>query len=258
MSPSRTPVTRVAALYDIHGNLPALEAVLDEVRRADVDHIVVGGDVLPGPLVHQTMARLLSLDRAVSFIQGNGEIAVLEARSGLLSEPLPEHAHAVVRWAARALSAEDAAVVASWPLQVTLPIDGIGDVLFCHGTPRHPNEIFIASTPEASLRPLFDPLDVPFVVCGHTHMPFDRRIGPTRVVNAGSIGMPFGEPGADWLLLGPDVDQRHTIYDLYDAAKRVRASGYIDADAFAAQIFEPLPAAQMREAFAGAELKYGR
>ena len=141
------------------------------------------------------MARLLSLDRAVSFIQGNGEIAVLEARSGLLSEPLPEHAHAVVRWAARALSAEDAAVVASWPLQVTLPIDGIGDVLFCHGTPRHPNEIFIASTPEArSVRYSIRSTSRSSYAATRT-CPSIVASDATRVVNAGSIGMPFGEPG---------------------------------------------------------------
>jgi predicted phosphodiesterase len=248
---------RVAAIFDVHGNLPALEAVLDEIRHADVEHIVIGGDIVPGPMVHETMSRLLSLDRPVSCIKGNGEVAVLEARSGALSEPLPDRARAAVQWAADALSADDAAVMAGWPMRLTVSIDGLGDVLFCHGTPRHPNEIFTAATPEALLRPLFDPLGVPLVVCGHTHMPFDRRIGQTRVVNAGSVGMPFGEPGADWLLLGPNLDQRHTLYDLYDAAKRVRAGSYIDADAFAAQIFEPLPAGQMLEAFSGAELRYG-
>lgn len=254
---SGTPCRRVAALYDIHGNLPALEAVLREVRRADVDHIVIGGDVVPGPIVHETIERLNSLDRPVSFIQGNGEVAVLEARAGALSEPLPAHARAIVEWTAAALSPEEVAQLGGWPPTVTLAIEGLGDVLFCHGTPRHHNEIFTADTAEALLRPLFDPLGLPLVVCGHTHMPFDRLVGPTRVVNAGSIGMPFGEPGADWLLLGPTVDQQHTIYDLYAAAKQVRASGYIDAEAFAAQIFEPLPAAQMREAFRGAELRYG-
>jgi hypothetical protein len=53
-------------------------------------------------------------------------------------------------------------------------------------------------------------------------MQFDRKIGATRVVNAGSVGMPFGEPGAYWLLLGPDVQLRHTDYDLTEAAQRIR------------------------------------
>src|SRR5512142_2914911 len=68
---------RVAALYDIHGNLPAREAVLDEIDRLGVDQVVVGGDVLPGPMPRQALERLLNLDRPVHFIHGNGELAIL-------------------------------------------------------------------------------------------------------------------------------------------------------------------------------------
>jgi Icc-related predicted phosphoesterase len=68
---------RVAALYDIHGNLPVLEAVLREMREAEVDAVVVGGDVLPGPLPRETLQRLLNQDIPTHFIVGNGELAVL-------------------------------------------------------------------------------------------------------------------------------------------------------------------------------------
>src|SRR5439155_982973 len=102
---------RVAALYDIHANLPALEAVLDEVRREDVQQILVGGDVLPGPMPREALARLLSLDTPVQFIHGNGELAVLAqigvddpkavAYWGTISgEPLPAPLQAVLRWTA--------------------------------------------------------------------------------------------------------------------------------------------------------------
>jgi diadenosine tetraphosphatase ApaH/serine/threonine PP2A family protein phosphatase len=93
-------------------------------------------------------------------------------------------------------------------LHVKIP--ELGEVLFCHATPRNENECFTRLTPEHRLRSVFEALNVPVVVCGHTHMQFDQMIGRTRVVNAGSVGMPFGEPGADWLLLGPDVELRHT------------------------------------------------
>lgn len=68
---------RVATLYDIHGNLPALEAVLQDIQQANVDQIVVGGDVVPGPMPRETLQMLLDLDRPVHFIQGNGELAIL-------------------------------------------------------------------------------------------------------------------------------------------------------------------------------------
>jgi hypothetical protein len=80
---------RVAALYDIHGNLPALEAVLQDIRQADVDQIVVGGDVVPGPTPRETLKRLLELDLPTHFVYGNGERAILAqmagARTGLVA-----------------------------------------------------------------------------------------------------------------------------------------------------------------------------
>ena len=95
-------------------------------------------------------------------------------------------------------------MLAGWPETVRVQIDGVGEVLFCHATPRNDTEVFTRRTAEERLLPIFDGLNVPVVVCGHTHMQFDRMIGKTRVVNAGSVGMPFAEPGVYWLLLGPD------------------------------------------------------
>jgi predicted phosphodiesterase len=68
---------QVAAIYDIHGNLPALEAVLQEIRQAEIDHVVVGGDVLPGPMPRETLEYLLALEIPAQYIFGNGEVAVL-------------------------------------------------------------------------------------------------------------------------------------------------------------------------------------
>jgi predicted phosphodiesterase len=132
----------------------------------------------------------------------------------------------------------------------------LGEVLFCHATPRNDTEMFTRLTPEDRLLPVFAGADADMVVCGHTHMQFDRRIGRTRVVNAGSVGMPFGEPGAYWLLLGPDVQLRHTPYDLTDAAERIRGTEYPQAQDFAARnVLQPPSAGETLELFTRAELR---
>ncbi len=247
---------RVAALYDIHGNLPALEAVLEQIRAAQVDRIVVGGDVLPGPLPVETLTSLLDLPIPVEYIQGNGEVAVLAALEGREAYALPKQVQEIMRWTAQQLTAEHVGVLAGWPKTVRLEIPGLGEVLFCHATPRNENENFTRLTPEEVLLPLFEGLHASVVVCGHTHMQFDRMVGKTRVVNAGSVGMPFGDPGADWLLLGPDVELRHTNYDLAHAAECIRGTKYPQAEEFAAcYVLQPPSEEEMLKVFSRAELK---
>ena len=247
---------KVAALYDIHGNLPALEAVLQEVRQAGVDVVVVGGDVVPGPMPRATLASLLDLDIPVRFIYGNGEVAVLDVMAGRDPTAVPEQYRPVVRWTAQQLHPEYEQVLATWPKTVGVKVRGLGDVLFCHATPRNENECFTQLTPEARLLPVFEGLNADLVVCGHTHMQFDRAIGATRVVNAGSVGSPFGEPGADWLVLGPDVQLRHTAYDLSKAADRIRETGYPEAHEFADQYVLQTPSERtMLDLFTRASLK---
>ena len=247
---------RVAALYYIHANLPALEAVLHDVRRADVDHVVVGGDVLPGPMPRETIACLLNLECPVQFIHGNGDREVLAWKRGTETDSIPEPYRDAMRWVAQQLHPDDERVLASWPQTVRMEIRGLGAVLFCHATPRNDTDIFTRATSEDRLLPIFEALDVALVVCGHTHMPFDRTVGKIRVVNAGSVGMPFGEPGADWLLLGPGVQFRHTAYDLGNAAARIRNTQYPQAEDFAARnILQPPSEGAMLEAFTRVELR---
>ena len=246
---------RVAAIYDIHGNLPALEAVLQEIRQAGVSHVVVGGDVVPGPMPRETLTLLLNLDLPVQFIQGNGEVAVLEQMAGREPAAVPQQFRPIIRWTAQQLP-EYRQVFAGWPKTLRLAIPGLGAVLFCHATPRNENECFTRLTPEDRLLPIFAGLDVSVVVCGHTHMQFDRTVGKIRVVNAGSVGMPFGEPGAYWLLLGPDVELRRTAYDLTKAAGRIRNTNYPQAQEFAAhEILQPRAEREMLELFSKVELK---
>lgn len=244
---------RVAALYDVHGNLPALEAVLDDVRRAGVDEVVVGGDVVPGPMPREALARLLELEVPVRFIRGNGEREVLAWMRGTESDAVPERFREVMRWVARQLGPEEERVLAGWPETLRATVEGVGEVLFCHATPRSDTEVFTRATPEERLLPVFAGAGAPVVVCGHTHMQFDRSVGAVRVVNAGSVGMPFGAPGAYWLLLGPGIQLRHTPYDLAAAAERIRATDYPQAEDFAAHnVLRPPSEQEMLDAFSRA------
>lgn len=246
---------RVAVLSDIHGNLPALEAALEAVRAARVDRIVVGGDVLPGPMPRETFARLRALDTPVDYIYGNGEVAVLEQLSGKVPRLVPESYQPVIRWDAEQLGAGYRDILAAWPLTLRLTVPPLGDVLFCHATPRNENEIFMRTTPEDRLRPVFDPAHADVVVCGHTHMQFDRMVGQTRVVNAGSVGMPFGRTGVDWLLLGPGVHLEHTTYDIDATAERFRRSGCpLSEEFFIPTLLRPQTEEQMLQVYSGAEL----
>jgi predicted phosphodiesterase len=241
---------RVAAIYDIHANLPALEAVLREIRNEKIDHIVVGGDVLPGPMPRESLACLRNLGEMVQYIYGNGEVAVLQEMAGQKPEAVPTSFRPIVSWTSQQILHEHGLWLSSWPKTLTLEIDGLGAVLFCHATPRNENESFTRLTPESALLPVFENVDVPVVVCGHTHMQFDRRIARTRIVNAGSVGMPFGRPGADWILLGPDIQFKHTSYNLAAAAERVRITDYPQAQDFADHsILQPPSEEKMLEIF---------
>ncbi len=250
---------RIDATYQIRANLPAIEAVLQEIRQANVDCVVVGGDVVPGPLPLETMQCLLDLDIPARFIHGNGDREVLAQMAGLETDwyrAAPEQWREPVRWTARQLDTQHQRLLEGWPPTCRVTIPRLGDVLFCHATPRNDTEIFTRLTPDDRLLAIFDGLGVSVVVCGHTHMQFDRMIGTTRVVNAGSVGMPFGESKADWLLLDPDVQLRHTRYDLARAADRIRSTTYPQAEDFASRnILHPPSEEETLAAITRAELK---
>ena len=248
-------IAKVACLYDIHGNLPALEAVLADVRETRVDRMVIGGDVLPGPMPRQCLDLLLSLDIPCSFIIGNGDRETAAAARGPVSDIIPEYFRQTMRWNAAELRPRDLEIIDGWPLTTRLTMDGTGEVLFCHATPRNDTEIFTSATKEAKLLPIFDALDVKVVVCGHVHMQFDRMVGQTRVINAGSVGMPFQDPGAYWLLIDNGIELRRTDYDLEAAADRVRGTRYPQAEEFASKNVLTTPdMAAMIAAFSRAEL----
>ena len=247
---------RVAAIYDIHGNLPALEAVLAEIGREHVDQIIVGGDVLPGPMPRECLNLLLELKTPTRFILGNGDRVVLEQIRGQEPTKLPESAREAIKHAAGEITSAQAEIIAAWPKTLEFQIDGLGNVLFCHATPRNDTEIFVKTTSEEKLAPVFAHTRADVVICGHTHMQFDRTVGRVRVVNAGSIGMPYGEPGAYWLRLGPSVELRRTDYDLQSASERLRKTHYPEIQKFIANdLLQPKSEQEMVELFAKWEVK---
>lgn len=225
---------RVAALNDVHGNLPALEAVLAEVERLDVDRIVLGGDIASGPLPRQTLDMVLALGERALALHGNADRELVAvARGGKPGQGLPDEVRQLVAWAAVQLEPRHLEYLAKLPPTVILDVDGLGEVLFCHASPRNDVEVFTAASDDGRIEPMLAGVAQRVVICGHTHMQFDRRVGDVRIVNAGSVGMPYGPPGAYWLLLGPTVDLRRTAYELEEAGRRIRGGGSPGADRFA-------------------------
>src|SRR4030095_2394945 len=127
---------RVAALYDIHGNLPALESVLEELQHFTVDRIIVGGDVLSGPMQVECIERLRVLSVPVNYLMGNSDREGIAARHGNENQKLPLFALEMLRWRARHRALDQEQWIASCPKTVTLQIPPLGTVLFCHATPR--------------------------------------------------------------------------------------------------------------------------
>jgi putative phosphoesterase len=237
--------SRVAAIYDIHGNLPALEAVLADLESVRPDLIVVGGDVVAGPMPAEVLDRLAALGESICFVQGNADREVVAAYdAGPHADPMDvtDSAERVAAYAASKINRKHRNLLASFDERLLIEVEGVGYIWFCHGSPRSDEEIVTTATTEGRLREILAGVDQDFVVCGHTHAQFDRRVDGIRMVNAGSIGMPYqGKPvGAFWLLLGAGgVSFRRSDYDLDRAVERIRATGYPDAEDIAEILLEP-------------------
>jgi putative phosphoesterase len=200
----------VAAISDIHGNLPALEAVLADIEREDVDGIVVAGDTISGPWPAEVFDVLAAA--GARHVRGNADRLALTGGEGDIGD-----------WSAQRLGDRREAV-AAWPLVLELTIDGLGDVLVCHATPTSDEPIYTRVTPDQEIARLFSGVDPDVVVCGHTHIQYDRALANgLRIVNPGSVGMPYeGRRGAFWAVLGPDVELRWSEYDIEAAAMAMR------------------------------------
>jgi predicted phosphodiesterase len=179
----------VAALYDIHGNLPALDAVLAELQRDPPDAVVIGGDVAAGPMPREVLGRLRALPWPVHWLRGNADRAVVMGFDGTIPPELLEHPlYAGDAWAATFLDRADRDFLAALPPLLALDLEGLGTVLFCHGTARSDEERVTTATPPERLARVLAEAGADVLVGGHTHRQFDRRAGGRRMVNAGSVG----------------------------------------------------------------------
>jgi putative phosphoesterase len=210
---------RVAALADVHGNAVALGAVLAAIEREQLDLLVSCGDLTWGPLPSETVALLEPWRDRIRFVRGNSERELVER--ALIDSEIARWEHE--RHEARELSD----YLARTESTVTVDVDGIGATVFSHGSPRSDEECVTVETPPARVAEFTAGVEADCVVTAHTHMQFDRRVGETRLLNPGSVGLPYEpEPGfAYWALLGPDVELRRTPYDLDAAVERLRAGG---------------------------------
>ena len=227
-------MAKVAVLSDIHGVLPALEAVLAEPDVQEAEQIVLTGDIAAGPQPVETLDRLRALGDKVVWVRGNADRElVTAARGGATSIP-----DAIAGWAGQQLREDQVELLDTMKEQVTLDLEGRGRVRFCHATPRNDEEVVLVDSRLERWTEVFEDLDddIRTVVCGHTHMPFVRLAYGRMVVNPGSVGMPYGQPGAHWALLGEDggVTLRRTEYDYDAACERIAAdSAYPQAAAWA-------------------------
>jgi predicted phosphodiesterase len=226
----------VLALYDIHGNVEALEAVLADPRAARADAVLVGGDAVPGPFARETLDRLDGLDLPVHWIRGNGEREVAEA----VGAPEPPEADLAARTAALSaaeLGDERARALAELPL--TVELDG---VLYCHASPRRDDEMLTRLSTDERWAAALAGVAGGLVVGGHTHQQDDRAVGGVRFVNAGSVGLPYeGDGAARWLWVADgEPELRRTAYDAAAAGVRILAAGWPDGRSVAGALTDPV------------------
>jgi predicted phosphodiesterase len=212
---------KVAALYDVHGNVHALEAVLAEV---DADVVLFGGDLASGPFPAETIELARSLPDA-RFVRGNADV--------LASPTYDAEADAARRWVERQLDEERIAWLATLPFSAVFD-----DTLYVHANPRNVEDVVTELTPGDDVARYLDGVTESRVVTGHVHLQFTRHVGRVDWIGAGSVGYPYeDEPGAYWALLTPDeVEFRCTEYDYESCRVAIESSGHPRAAAlFAAR-----------------------
>jgi putative phosphoesterase len=238
---------KVALIADIHANLPALEAVLAHARKRKVQAIWNAGDFVGyGPFPDEVVRRVRA-EKALS-IAGNYDLKVLKAgRPPRGKDKDPEKRYAF-KWALDNLSPESREYLASLPGELRLNIAG-RRVLLTHGSPESNKERLTPETPKSRLRRLARKAKADLIVCGHSHVPFARKVGAHWFINPGSIGRPDdGNPQASYAVIvlrrvagesrpGSLAVRHYRVpYDAVRTAERIRQLGL--PESFARMVLE--------------------
>jgi len=233
---------RIAVLSDIHGNIVALEAVLKNMRlEGQFDLILVPGDLYAfGPAPNELFAALRDLPNAL-FLRGNTDRYLLEKsyQTQVGGNGWQEKLLLSFRWTADQLTSAAYGFLGPLPASQSIR-EGNRRLLSVHGSPRIDEEGLTSQTDSRQLFEMTVDRAIDVLVCGHTHIPIDRQINGIRVVNAGSVGLPFDrDPRACYAIIsnlagngcGPtQVELRRVIYDIDQAIDQFYARRHPAAD----------------------------
>jgi putative phosphoesterase len=212
-------------LSDIHGIAPALEAVLAIEAKNPSDVLIVAGDTAAGPQPNQVIEILRQHEDRLIAISGNGDRELIEAHEGTFTGEVPQ----LTAREAGAITPANLAWLRSLPDTIEFDMPALGRVHLCHATPQNDMDILLVDTRIERWQQCFAdlPTEVEAVILGHTHMPFQRLIAGRRVINPGSVGMPFGQAGAHWTRIHADgtLETRATFYDVNEALNDLEATG---------------------------------
>jgi predicted phosphodiesterase len=195
-------MTNIAILSDIHGNLPALEAVLADLANFDVDHVIVPGDVISfGPFSRQTAE--LVIDKGWSVIRGNNEYFLIDYKTPRAPAEWDDPIQfAPTVWLYRQFDHRLKTIIGSWPDMLNLHFLDAPTILVCHGTPASPWETIYCTMTDEEIEKILGDVEASYVICGHTHLLMDRLSGRWRIFNPGSVGVPLdGIFSASYMLL---------------------------------------------------------
>jgi predicted phosphodiesterase len=241
----------VLALYDIHGNLDAVQAVLADPRANNPDAIVVGGDVVPGAFASDCLSLLRGLELRVHWVRGNGEREVAQAAADGI-DPHSVRPDALAELTAAHTASALGADLPKWlgGVPATVELDG---VLYCHATPRRDDEILTRISPAERWTEALAGVEQALVVAGHTHQQDDRVVGSVRFVNAGSVGLPYeGDSAARWAWIADGSPElRSTAYDGPAAGRRMLAAGWPDQRSIDAGLIDPIDPMVVTKLFEG-------
>jgi predicted phosphodiesterase len=195
-------MTRLAVLADIHGNLPALEAVIRDLADRPIDHVIVAGDVINwGPFSAQVVERVAKAGWAVT--RGNNEDYLLDFETPRApSEWGDRSQYPLLPWLRRQLAGRPHHTIAAWPDNLCLRFPNAPPIRVVHGSPRRHTEPIYPTATDAEITTMLGEVEESVVIAGHTHLPLDRSVGRWRVLNPGSVGVPLdGTRYARYLLL---------------------------------------------------------